>query len=160
LTVGPSGGFFTGQICDEAPLFLGPPGICVDQLEHPVGPVAHVKLFDVGRIAAGVGIAAATAKAWSMAQTCTADETRNGRGSAPFIVSGDGPVNVVQVHPASLAEWQKQIGIAILSHISHREFSEIEVRLQRDLNDPSYHRVGVIDYCGRSEKSHAVQYTD
>jgi hypothetical protein len=74
--------------------------------------------------------------------------------------SGDGPVNIVQVHPASLAEWQKQVGIAILSHISHRELSEIEVRLQRDLDNPSDHCVGVIDYCGRSEKSHPVQYTD
>jgi hypothetical protein len=66
LTVGPSGRFFTGQICDAVPLFLGPPGIFVDQLEPPVGPVAHVNVFDVGRIAAGVGIAAATDKpgAW------------------------------------------------------------------------------------------------
>src|SRR6476661_8928163 len=36
-----------------------PPGIVVNQLEPPVGPVAHVDVFDVGRIAAGVGIAAA-----------------------------------------------------------------------------------------------------
>ena len=36
-----------------------PPGIVVDQLKPPVGPVAHVDVFDVGRIAAGVGIAAA-----------------------------------------------------------------------------------------------------
>ena len=36
-----------------------PPGIVVDQLEPPVGPVAHVDVFDVGRIAACVGIAAA-----------------------------------------------------------------------------------------------------
>ena len=35
-----------------------PPGIVVDQLEPPVGPIAHVDVFDVGRITAGVGIAA------------------------------------------------------------------------------------------------------
>jgi hypothetical protein len=66
LTVGPFGQVFTRQICDAVPLFLGPPGIFVDQLEPPVAPVSHVDVFDVGRVAAGVGIAAATAKhgAW------------------------------------------------------------------------------------------------
>ena len=33
--------------------------ILVDQLEPPVGRLAHVDVFDVGGIAAGVGIAAA-----------------------------------------------------------------------------------------------------
>ena len=36
-----------------------PPSILVDQLKPPVGPVAHVDVLEVGRIAAGVGIAAA-----------------------------------------------------------------------------------------------------
>ena len=35
-----------------------PPGIFVDQLEPPVGSVAHVNVFNISRIAAGVGIAA------------------------------------------------------------------------------------------------------
>jgi hypothetical protein len=83
-------------------------------------------------------------------------------GSRPAVTykSGDGPVNIVQVHSARLAEWHKQVGIAILGQISHCEFSEIEARLQRDLDNSSDHRVGVIDYCGRSKKSHPVQYTD
>ena len=49
-----------------------------------------------------------------------------GRGSHPLRSrpaithkSGDGPVNIVQVHPTSLAEWQKQIGIAILGQVGH-----------------------------------------
>jgi hypothetical protein len=36
-----------------------PPGIVVDQLKPPVGPVAHVDVLDVCRITAGVRIAAA-----------------------------------------------------------------------------------------------------
>jgi hypothetical protein len=70
--------------------------------------------------------------------------------------SGDGPVNIVQVHPTSLAEWQKQIGIGILGQIRHCEFSEIEARLQRDLDYSSDHGVGGVDYCGGSKESHPV----
>jgi hypothetical protein len=79
-------------------------------------------------------------------------------GSRPAVThkSGDGPVNIVQVHPTSLAEWQKQIEIAILGQIGHCEFSEIEARLQRDLDYSSDHGVGGVDYRGGSKESHPV----
>jgi hypothetical protein len=67
--------------------------------------------------------------------------------------SDRGPIHSVQVRPASLAEWQKQVGIGILGQIRHREFSEIEARLQRDLDDPSDHSVAEVDYGGRSKDS-------
>ena len=69
--------------------------------------------------------------------------------------SDRGPVHSVQVRPASLAEWQKQVRIGILGHI-RREFSEIEARLQRDFNDPSDHSVAEVDYDGGSKESHSV----
>jgi hypothetical protein len=47
--------------------------------------------------------------------------------------SDRGPVHSVQVRPASLAEWQKQVRIGILGQI-RREFSEIEAQLQGDLD--------------------------
>ena len=50
------------------------------------------------------------------------------------------------------SEWQKQIGIAILGQIGHCEFSEIEARLQRDLDYSSDHGVGGIDYRGGSKE--------
>src|SRR6476646_8648873 len=58
--------------------------------------------------------------------------------------SDPGPVHSVQVRPASLAEWQKQVRIGILGQI-RREFSEIEARLQGDLDDPSDHSVAEVD---------------
>jgi hypothetical protein len=61
--------------------------------------------------------------------------------------SDRGPVHSVQVRPASLAEWQKQVRIGILRQICP-EFSEIEARLQRDLDDPSDHSVAEVDYAG------------
>ena len=49
-----------GVVKDAVAVPLQPqPGILVDQLEPPVGPVAHVDVLEVGRITAGVGIAAA-----------------------------------------------------------------------------------------------------
>jgi len=48
---------------------------------------------------------------------------QNKRGSV------DGPVHLIQIRPASQAEWKKHIGIGVLGQLRHREFPEVYARL-------------------------------
>jgi hypothetical protein len=66
--------------------------------------------------------------------------------------SDRGPVHSVQVRPASLAEWQKQVRIGILGQI-RREFSEIEARLHP--SPPALRRPVMSGFCLAANIGHA-----
>ena len=54
-------------------------------------------------------------------------------------------MQVIQVRPASLAEWEKEIGIAVLGHFCRGEFAQIHAWLERDFHDSSDHRLRLVD---------------
>src|SRR3954451_19561977 len=70
------------------------------------------------------------------------------------------PEDIVQVDPASEAEWQNEVGIAIFRQILGRKFPKIYARLQREFDDASDHRFCFVDDARRSEEPHPICQSD